>query len=744
MTKYRFFYRAACIVFLLNLMNSIVSYAQEPIKLSRIDGPIAIDGRIDEPVWQTVEPLHLVMHTPTFGHEPIYPTDVRIVYDDSFLYVAAMCYSPPEEIYATSFRRDLMVPSTDYFNVLLDTFNDNQTALAFSVMPTGARLDFAVSNDAQGDMNISWNAFWDAAVTIHDEGWSVEIRIPFSSLRFQDKDGRVEMGLIVSRWFAAHSSTAIYPPIPPDWGFWSFAKPSQAQKVVLEGIYSRKPVYLAPYALGGVERAFRLNEQETAYLRNDDRTYHYGLDLKYRLTNNFTLDLTLNTDFAQVEADDQEVNLTRFSLFFPEKRSFFQERASVFKFGRDEQSNQLFYSRRIGLYEGEQVPILGGLRLVGRAGVWDVGILNMQTAREKNILVHHKPFPSENFGVVRLRRQVFNPYSYAGGMITSRYSADGRYNIAYGLDGIFRMFADDYLTVSYAHTYENDMPEVLMNFDQTRIHTQWERRSLDGFGYNLNFSRSGEYYNPGMGFIFRRNYVRFGDRIFYGWFPRERSFLQRHQVNLNGDIFIRNSDGGMESWYIGPSWEGTMKSGDMFWVSANIYTDNVENGFSLPGDSEIPAGRYRFADAGASYDKFGGRVRSIFTGRAGTYYDGNRFTFSVNPSIVLSKYVQLQGFYQYIRIFFPDRNQNFIGHIGRLKIDASLNIHLSSTAFIQYNSSINAVIVNMRIRYNPREGNDLYIVWNEGMNTDRYSSDVVLPVTNGRTIILKYTHTILY
>jgi hypothetical protein len=740
---------------LLSIITSTI-HAREPIIIPRISEPITLDGHIDEPVWITIDSLPLTMHVPTFGLEPQHPTDIRVAYDDTYIYLAAICHTPPEEIFATSYRRDLMAPTTDYIGIVLDTFNDNENALAFSVMPTSARLDYTVSNDAQGSspMNTSWNTFWDAETARFEGGWSVEIRIPLSSLRFQDTNGKVEMGMIVFRWFASNTSVATYPPIPPNWGFWSFSKPSQAQKVILENVYSRKPVYITPYALGGMEQAFRLNSARTLYIRNDDPSYNLGLDLKYGLTNNLTLDLTFNTDFAQVEADDQQVNLTRFSLFFPEKRLFFQERASIFNFGAVEYSNlfdfsqgttnQLFYSRRIGLYEGTPVAILGGLRLVGRLGGWDIGALNMQTAREKNILVEESSLPSENFGVLRLRRQVFNPYSYAGIMLTTRIQSDGRYNTAYGFDGVIRMFSEDYLSVSWAQSAGNDVPFDATDFNSTRVHTRWERRLLDGFGYDISYSRSGEMYNPELGFILRRDYTRIGDRIFYGWFPGERSSLQRHQIYLNGAVYLRNADNSIESFEYGPSWEATLKSGNSILLKAFMFRENLDEAFVLSDHAEVPPGTYNFVNAAASYEIFGGRTRGSVAATGGTFYDGTSVSFSVNPSLILSRHVQMQGFYRYTRIRFPKRKQEYDGHLVRLKVDASMNTKLSTAAFIQYNYSIHAVIINMRIRYNPREGNDLYIVYNEGLNTNRDRGELMLPPTSNRTILIKYTYTFVY
>ena len=258
---------------------------------------------------------------------------------------------------------------------------------------------------------------------------------------------------------------------------------------------ARKPFYVAPYLLGGGERVFSLNEAESAYSRDDQPTYEAGLDVKYGLTSNLTFDLTLNTDFAQVELDDQQINLTRFSLFFPEKRIFFQKRSSIFDFGFGE-SNRLFHSRRIGIHEGSPVRIYGGARLVGRLGAWDVGMLDMQTSPFEDL-------SSENFGVFRMRRQVINPYSYVGGIVTSRIGAGGEYNTAYGLDGIFRLFGHDYLELKWVQTFDDGGSNDLTSLDPARIYLNWERRTFDGFAYALNYSRAGPAYDPGLGFEIR-------------------------------------------------------------------------------------------------------------------------------------------------------------------------------------------------------------------------------------------------
>jgi hypothetical protein len=743
------------VIFVFILFSELTS-GHEPILLQRISEPITLDSKTDEPVWATIEPLVVTSQTPAYGSEPHYPTFVKVAYDDQYMYVSAVCYTPESDLFLTSYRRDHLAPNNDYLAVVLDTFNDNENALVFSVMPSGARLDYTVFNDAQGpnSLNTSWNTFWDAETSIFEDGWTVNIRIPFSSLRFQDDQGRVEMGIIIYRWFAVNASVATFPAIPPNWGFWSFHKPSRAQKIVMEGVYNRKTAYVTPYVLGGMEQTNILNPSETRYMGHFSRSNDIGLDIKYGLTNNLTMDLTLNTDFAQVEADDQQLNLTRFPLFFPEKRLFFQERSSIFDFGAEERSslfdfssfttNRLFYSRRIGLYGGQLVPLLGGARLVGRVGDWDIGFLNMQSRRIRDFHDDGQMHPSENFGVLRIRRQLFNPFSYIGMMGTSRYDENGRYNVAYGLDGNFRIASDDYLSFSIARTGESSVSTGITDSEGTHVHTRWEKRSFDGFGYDVSLSRSGEMYNPESGFILRTNYTRIGDRIFYGWFPGEKSLLRNHQVYLNGAVFFRNTDGGVESAEYGPSWEAAFKSGNRLSVKAFIFNDNLTDGFALSDNATVPHGNYEYYNLGARYEWLGGKYGGEFIARGGTFYDGSTISLVLGPRLIVSRHLQFQTFYMFTHIDFPAREQVYNGHLARIRMDIAFNRSVSIASFIQYNNNDNMAFANLRFRYNPREGLDFYLVYNEGYNTYRDIHPVRMPFTNGRSLLLKYSHTLVF
>jgi hypothetical protein len=709
--------------------------------LPRINEPVTLDGFSTESAWQGIESLPLIMHVPIFGAIPTEKTEILVAYDDDYFYAAARCFDrEPANIQAPSKQRDELSLNNDWFGLILDTYNDNENALGFFTTPEGLRLDMAIFNDALGDfpINTSWNTFWDVVVVRNDEGWFVEMRIPFSSLRFQDTDGRVVMGLNTWRWIARKNEVTMFPAIPPEWGFWSTFKPSQAREVILEDIQSRKPLYVAPYGLGGFGQSWELNDTETAYQREEHPTSDVGLDVKYGLTNNLTLDLTVNTDFAQVEADDQQINLTRFSLFFPEKRLFFQERASNFEFnfgGFD----RLFYSRQIGIYEDEdeEVPIYGGARIVGRTGPWDLGFLTMQTAPIEYIA-------SENFGVLRVRRQVMNPNTYVGGMMTSRITEGGAYNVAYGLDGTIKLFDDDYLLFNWAQTFENDLDNDPFSLDPARFRLSWERRTVKGLGFDLSLSMAGEDYHPGVGYEEREDYTRFGNCLLYGWIPGDDSPLLRHWVYVWGYVVKRNSDGLTESIEIEPGWEFTTKSGYWCHVDVAFFYESVTDTFELSDDEEVvvPPGDYEFYGTKCA---FGTPMSGVFHLESelelGTFYDGNRTSFEISPTWSVSSALNLSGTYEINKINFPERGLDLTAHIARIRGLYMPSTKVSLSAFIQYNSEIQAVIGNVRFRYNPSEGKDFYLVFDEEFNTNRFREEPIYPVTRNRTVLLKYTHT---
>ncbi|MCJ7611902.1 MAG: carbohydrate binding family 9 domain-containing protein, partial [Candidatus Aminicenantes bacterium] len=345
--------------------NAGSAVPEEPWPIPRITSPVTLDGLSDEEAWTAVKPLPLTQIIPNYGKPPTEKTEILIGHDDNFIYVAGRLYDrEPDKIQSPSKKRDFFESNTEWLGILFDTFNDKENALGFFTTPSGLRWDGMVTNDAEQrtinemPINASWNTFWDVAVVQNDRGWFAEMRIPFSSLRFQEKDGRVVMGMKAFRWIPRKAENDCFPAVDLKLGTMALWKPSLCREIILEGVVGRRPLYITPYGLGGYGQYYDLNAEETEYVHKNKPTTEAGLDIKYSLTSNLTLDLTANTDFAQVEADDYQVNLTRFSLFFPEKRLFFLERAGIFDFSFGEY-NQLFYSRRIGIYEEEPVRIYG-------------------------------------------------------------------------------------------------------------------------------------------------------------------------------------------------------------------------------------------------------------------------------------------------------------------------------------------------------------------------------------------------
>ncbi len=738
------------------LFVAFPAVAQEAMPLPRMVGTVELDGMPDEAAWQAIDPLPLVMYQPTYEGAVEQTTEIRVAYDDDYLYVAGHLYDSEGDVRGNTLYRD-RYSGDDTFAIVLDTFNDNENALWFFTTPNGVRFDMAVQGDGEGGggggpfggvVNDSWNTFWDAATVRTKTGWFAEMRIPYSSLGFQDDNGRVTMGMIAYRYMARNNHRYIFPNIPPNWGL-GFAKPSQAQKIVLEGVQSRKPLYLTPYALGGLGRDADLNDAETAYLTDNNRTGEVGLDLKYNVTSNLTLDVTLNTDFAQVEADDQQVNLSRFSLFFPEKRQFFQERAGIFEFTTGRR-DRLFYSRRIGLEDGEAIRILGGTRLVGRVGGWDVGLINMQTARATVVDDDERVrLPSENFGVLRLRRQVLNPNSYAGGMFTSRLADDGDYNYAYGLDATLRVLENDFLLIKWAQTFEDDLIRAdAFNFLETGLfRARWERRTQLGLSFVGSFTRIGDDYEPGIGFITRNGATNPAVRLGYGVFPGEDSRFRRLSVTSTASLYFRNgealfNDRSLETLFFFTTFSASLKSGTELSLGATVEGQDLLEELEFPEDTTVPIGRYTFARAEANYRMHSGRLLRTNIGiEGGTFYDGSRVTVSVGPTWNASRYLELGGEYELNRVNFSERNQSFNAHIVRLRTQVGLNTKVSANAFLQYSSAGDFVSANVRFRYNFREGNDLWLVYNEGLNTDRRRDFPTRPLTDNRTVLLKYTYT---
>lgn len=719
---------------------SLYSSGQETLTVSRLSGEIHYDGIPDEEAWESVDPFPLVMLTPVEGNETSEITDARLCFDDNYLYLGAHLHMKDvSKLQAVGKKRDYMGMNCEWFGISLDTYNDKESSMIFLTNPNALRTDCAIRNDGtvieeNEPVNFNWNTFWDAKTRLDESGWHCEIRIPVSSLRFQDRKENVVMGFNLLRWIPYLNEMDVFPPTQYKWGDYSHIKPSQYREALFPGLHSKKPLYITPYLLAGFKENYKLNAQEDAYDYESGPIIEPGLDLKYGINPNTTLDVTLNTDFAQVEADDQQFNLTRFALYYEEKRVFFLERASIFDFNLGG-ANTLFYSRRIGLHEGEPVRIWGGARLVSRSGNWDLGFLDMQTAAFNEL-------PSENFAVFRVKRNVVNDYSYAGGMITSRIGVNGNYNLAYGLDCNIKIFKDDYITFRWAQTFENGRPNNPFSLNPTRWMASWVKRKDRGFAYDLMATYSGTDYNPGIGFQLFENYWVAKGTLKYTFIPAEDSKIKDQIYSTQHYNITGLQEEELLSWFSNLQWRINLKNGFIGIAAANYNYEFLPDTFRILDPVYIPAGRYNFIDGLATiYTPMARPFYIISNFAAGQYYDGIKISPEITPTWNASPGFELSGFYHFDYVKFTRRNQQLQNHILGIKALYMLNTKISFSAFVQYNTAIDKVITNFRFRYNPREGSDLYIVFDEGRNTYLEREIPIRPPISERSIMVKYTYT---
>jgi hypothetical protein len=364
----------------------------------------------------------------------------------------------------------------------------------------------------------------------------------------------------------------------------------------------------------------------------------------------------------------------------------------------------------------------------------------MQTAEDDGLGV-----PSENFGVARLRRRVFNATSYAGGIVTSRIGMDGSYNVAYGLDGVFRITGDEYLTVKGAQTIDHQLVKNDMFNPATAalFLAQWERRRSDGFHYEARMTRAGADYRPDMGFITRRDFTEVTGRVAYGRFPGAQSAFTSVTPEASGSIALRNDDGTIESASVEHEWGLDFKSGRSLEGELEVRVEDLRRPLVFPENATVPAGRYTFMAGNVGYESPDGQLLRVEgNSTLGRFFDGWRWEVGLSPTWNPSRHVELEGTYDANLVRFPERDQRFIAHVARLRMQVALNKKVSTNAFLQYNSAASIATANVRFRYNFGEGNDLWIVYNEGFNLDRERTLPVLPWTDARSVLVKYTYTV--
>jgi hypothetical protein len=711
--------------------------AQGALDAGRLRDGVSYEAVLSDEAWQQLTPLPMLQFRPVNGAPPSARTEARIGYDDRSIWVAFRSATGGGPLLDGSLTRDRSGAS-DVVTVLFDTFNDSENAVAFSTTPSGVPIDFTIARDGSS-RDDSWNQFWDIRTEVRDGVWHATFRIPLTSIRFPAGQAEVVMGVIATRFAPGRQELDAFPALRIDLPN-ANERPSAAGKVRFRDLRSRVPIYVTPYVLAGnVATARRDIAPGSPWRRPDSSFAQIGGDVKIALSSNLTLDLTANTDFAQVEVDDEQFNTSRFTLFFPEKRQFFLERAGTFALpiGSQDDNALFFNSRVIGLTdEGRPVRLYGGARLVGRVGDWDVGLLSMAAESPTGN-------GSEQLSIARLRRRIFNSQSTVGATLASRAGNSSRPGVDAAVDGRIRAVADHFVGFQLAQSVDaDDRPSD----DNRMIRLLIERPSSifsKGFAYHAALKWSGEDFAPRLGFQPRRDYRHENLNVRYGFEGTGRLPWRMLQPSLTTSRYVNQSDGEVETHFRAAYLNADFRNGWNGWIGLNSSEELLRGALPLSREVRVPAGRYRFQSVNITANPPAGKNHTLGAFVSfGELYDGTITTLGVFPSVTLSRHLSLGGSVQRTRIRFDDRNEAIDADLARIRVTFAADAKFSGQAFLQYNRGGRVASGNVRLRYRFSEGHDLFLVVNERNNLelDRVEpGEVPLPRVAERSIVLKYS-----
>jgi len=710
--------------------------ADAPIaQAARSDTAPTIDGLLNEGIWKSAPVLRqFVQHEPLEGEPPHERTEVRLVYDRDALYVGAHMFdSKPGEIRLGENRRDANLQDADALLIVLDTYRDRQNAFVFGTTPVGIEYDGQVTKDGQGGLttarraeagagasggfNLNWDGSWQVATSTDENGWYAEFRIPFSTLRYQG--GGIQIwGLNIGRTIRRLNEEVYWSPIPRQYNLYRVS-----QAGTLEGIETPARRYLSvtPYALSSAHRDFTATPATET-----DWSADVGFDSKIGITSSLNLDLTYNTDFAQVEVDEQQVNLTRFSLFFPEKRPFFLENAGTFSVGTPSAGSDLgldlFYSRRIGIGpDGELVPIVGGGRLTGKMGGVSVGLLSIQTDD-----VSGAGIPPNNYSVTRLLRDLPNR-SQIGAMFVSRLNTDSTadYNLTYALDG--RVGIGQSINLD-GYVSRTETPSIGSGEHALAFTGSYQTRDWD---VALQYREIGEGFNPEVGFLPRYGYRAFIERLqrnirlpSIGWIRELRPHaVVRHFYDF--DWFL-------ETQYIHIDNAVDFENGSFLSTALNLHREGLKEPFEVEDSIFIPPATYDFIETTIRFNTNESAVWSV-NGEVtlGGFYSGKRSGVLGTVTNRLGSAWLASLRLSYDNVDLPEGS--FETTLVGLKVAYSFTPRIFIQALGQYNTQSDEVSVNARFGWLNAAGTGLFLVY----NARQYTVDPAGPLD--RAFVIKFT-----
>ena len=697
----KFIFKYFFILFL--LFSSSLFADDETINISTFPRPIMsaglvsekiiIDGFVNEPDWARADSITDFYQTqPVPGLRGTERTVVRVLYDAEFLYVSAVLYdSDPSGIIIQSLEQDFESQDNDCFAIMLDTFNDDKSGYGFLFNAAGAIKDMYINNDGSS-INSAWEGIVNRKTSIQDHGWEIELAFPLTSLRFNPNKGSQDWGINFLRRIRRKGEDIYWSPIEPYEKLLVVSKGGTLKG--LENIKPGRNLQLKPFVIGN-----QLNVDESS--NNSDA----GLDFKFSVTPSLTLDMTYNTDFSQVDSDDERVNLTRFPLFFPEKRDFFLENAGIFEFGdisnytyrmkpeRWSRSFTMFHSRRIGLESGSQIPILGGGRLSGKVGNFDVGYLNMTSEAMGDV-------PLMRFNVARVRRNIFQKSNIGAIFIDRNSDGQSRKHQSTGIDLNLKI---DKLLI-YSYVAQTDNPDMKNDNLAGRIVMAWRNNEWDLAAY---YKKVEENFDPQVGFIQRKNVNET-----FATVGRHKRFSTGRFRNINPYVQVNQYDnlgGYMEYRALKAGFDVLFANRAMLFTGLTQTEEEIKTAFTLYG-AEVPNGNYKYTNLSAYYRGDNTRLITLNGNfNIGKYFHGERSSYGISAEIKRGYRFSVDFGLNKNYIKFPDAEVN--ADVYNLKIKYNHSVNLLSKLNFQYNKAEEKLVTNFRVNLIHAPLSDLFLVY---------------------------------
>ena len=697
---------------------TVYTRARPATKAYFIPSPPIIDGDVShDDVWQKIIPFgDLIQIQPEIGHPSTERTDIRIAYDKEYFYISAVCYDhSPDKIIISDSRRDASLDATDAFLFILDTYKDGQNGFVFGTNPAGIEYDAQIDNEGQGNVNsnrqqggrigginLNWDASWRVKTKVNDSGWVAEFAIPFKTLRFMSGKDQV-WGVNFQRNIQKSNEAAFWSPIPAEFNLHRLSFEGTLTNLNLQSPGNLKVI---PYVLGNVTSNNLVSPTHTTTKAD------IGGDIKYSITPSLTLDLTYNTDFAQVEVDDQQVNLDRFNLFFPEKRPFFLENAGQFGVGSTGEVD-LFFSRRIGIgSNGSIVPIVGGARLSGKINHTNIGLLSMFTDDVPSGNIN-----KSNYTIARVNHELAKRTTIGAAIISKQDIGPGEnhYNRVYAIDGKWGLGNKAQIS---GYLAKSTTPNILGDDHSFKLAYTYEWNKLN---IVTGYSELGSGFNPEVGFLLRNSFRKPEALVLYHLRMNGKAGLLELRPHVSYRSYWNYDNHRLETSFLHLDNHWEWESGIEVHTGINFTTEGVFKPFDISTGVKVPAGKYSHSEGQLvimtnTSKKIGLVLRSV----VGGFFGGHRASNTASINVRLGdKFTSEWGINSNIvKLPYGDFNTTIL----RSRISYSFTPRFYIQSLTQFNDVLDKWSINLRLGWIQQSNTGLFLVFNENRGLDRFDN----------------------